>query len=83
MSDLTYTQNELFARFYPETEAGAYVWRKMAKTLEMDCVTVPNNHLESIIRQIREAGYTVEKAKSVTKADFDKIMKELGELKCQ
>lgn len=73
--DLTYSQDGMFTRFYPETEAGREAWNTMA---ENDGVAaVLNHHAKSVLRQLRKAGYSVAKAKPVTEADMDAILAEL------
>jgi hypothetical protein len=74
MTDLTYTQSSLFTRFYPETPEGEYVWRELAKN--NGAASFLNSQAESIISQIRNAGYTVSKGLKC-KISIDEILAEL------
>ena len=76
--DLTYTQDGLFTRFYPETPQGIEAWNHMANH------PAGHTHLNAIapqvIKQLRQAGYTVQKKrtpKRCTKADIDHLFGQL------
>jgi len=75
MTDLTYTQNGMFTRFYPETKGGEMVWNEMAAQMG-GVAAVLNIHAQSVIKQIRDAGYKVSKAKK-TNLRIDDILAEL------
>lgn len=68
--DITYTQDGIWTRFFPETDAGRPVWDEMQ---EDGVAAVLNNHAENVIKQIRSAGYRIAKAKKVTDADMEEI----------
>lgn len=74
MTDLEYTKGKMFTRFMPNTPAGETVWRELAKNDGVAAVL--NFEADSVLRQIRSAGYTVKKA---GKPDMtvDEILKEL------
>ena len=76
MSDLTYTQDGMFTRFYPETKAGETAWRQAADQLG-GVFAVLNPQAQGTIEQLRQAGYKVSKAKKVT-GSIDDILQELG-----
>ena len=64
MTDLTYSQNEMFTKFFPVTVAGEAAWRTMAQADKDGVAAVLNQHAKSVIAQLRRAGYSVAKAKS-------------------
>lgn len=76
MKDLTYTNDGMFTRFYPNTPAGESAWRIMAEknggTAAFLNVVVP-----SVLYQLKAAGYTVGKEKK-SKESIDDILAELG-----
>lgn len=74
MTDLEYTQTGAFTRFYPNTPAGRLVWNELAKNDGVAAVL--NFQADSVLRQIRSAGYTVKKAAKV-KMTNEEILKEL------
>lgn len=72
MLDLTYRKTGLFVRFIPNTSAGETAWREMAKQ-NGGVATVFSIHADSVIKQLRDAGYSVgvaPKAKPLTDADY-------------
>ncbi len=74
-TDLTYRRDEMFTRFYANTEAGADAWNQMAK--EMDGVAaVLNFEARRVIAQLRRAGYTVGKEPK-SKQTIEEILAEL------
>lgn len=75
MADLEYTQYGMFTRFFPNTPAGEAVWREMAK--QDGVAAVMNFEAKKVIRQIRNAGYSVSKAKKPDMS-IDEILAELG-----
>lgn len=75
MTDLTYTNDGLFTRFYPETDEGENAWREMA--LEDGVAAVMSVHAKAVIAQLRAAGYVVRKAKPCAMS-VDDILAELG-----
>lgn len=75
MKDLSYINTGMFTRFIPNTPAGEDAWRVMA--LEDGCVAVLTMHLDSVLRQLRKAGYSVGKDVPVRISD-DELLTELG-----
>lgn len=78
LTDLTYTSDSLFTRFFPITKAGEDAWREMAK--EDGNAAILNHHAQSAISQLRAAGYSVSKAKKpapVTDAEIDELLSAL------
>lgn len=73
--DLIYVKDDLFTRFYPETEAGRLAWDTMLETT--GSYAVLNHHAPMVIAQLRRAGYRVHKAKRVTETT-DELLAELG-----
>ena len=76
MTDLTYTTDKMFTSFIANTDDGIEAWKEMA--FRMDGVAkVLNCHAQDTIRQLKEAGYTVSKAKKVTKKEMNDIFAEM------
>jgi predicted Fe-Mo cluster-binding NifX family protein len=78
MADLTYSQDNIWTRFYPETEAGKEAWDAMHNQGSVNA-TVLNSHAPSVIYQLKKAGFKVSKAKPC-KLTMDDILKELETL---
>jgi hypothetical protein len=74
-SDLTYKQTGLFVRFYPETHAGGVAWAEMASI--GDAGVIYACHLDSTLKQLRDAGYRVTKSRSAKKVDDEALFAEL------
>lgn len=77
-SDLTYITTGLFTRFIPHTKAGEDAWREMASH---NATSVLSIHKASVLAQLREAGYSVKKARKpakVTASEIDNLLAELG-----
>jgi hypothetical protein len=74
-SDLAYTITGLFARFCPETADGQKAWAEMAKVCEGGVIYTC--HLESTIKQLRDAGYRVTKSRPAKKVDDEALFAEL------
>ena len=76
--DITYKQDGMFTRFFPESTAGEAVWNEMASKMD-GVAAVLNFEAKAIIAQIRAAGYKVAKAKPV-KLDMadDELLAALG-----
>ena len=72
MTDLTYTTDGLFTRFYPETEAGKKAWTAMHQQ-GSEYGVILTAHASNVLYQLRKAGYKVSKAKPVkwTQKDED------------
>ena len=80
MADLTYTQNSIWTKFIATSKEGESVWREIEKQSGNGVAAVLNIHAKQVIKQIRDAGYTVTKSKPVTKKELNKIFDELDEL---
>lgn len=76
MTDLTYRDDGLFTRFFPETNEGEKVWNEMAEQYG-GVAAVLSIQAKSVIAQIRRAGYSVAKAKKCTQS-VDDILAELS-----
>ena len=76
MTDLAYTQDGMFTRFVPQTDAGESVWRQMYE--QHGSSAVLNHEASRVMAQIRKAGYSVSKAKPVKAGEIDAILAELG-----
>ena len=77
MSDLNYKQNGFFTWFLPNTKEGEEAYNEIHKVTGDGFIR--NDHLKSILKQLRDAGYKVTKAK-VTKAKKEKVMAEIDSL---
>ena len=75
MADMEYIKNDMFTRFVPASDAGEIAWRQMFE--QHGDPVVLNIHAQSVIGQLRRAGYSVTKAKPVTDAELDAIFEEL------
>jgi hypothetical protein len=75
MTDITYINDGMFTKFFPETPAGETIWRTIAEK-EGGNAVVFTMHAKNVIAQIRRAGYKVAKAKPV-KSDVNAILAEL------
>lgn len=73
MTDLVYLSQGLFTAFVPESKAGEYAWREMAKHTD-GTGKVFTTHLGSTLKQLRDAGYVVRKAKNVSRETLDDIL---------
>lgn len=76
--DLEYITTGLFTRFIANTPEGENAWRVMAQ--ETGNAAVLSIHAKNVICQLRNAGYSVAKAKKApawTSAD-DQLLAELG-----
>ena len=80
MTDLVYTQNEMWTKFIPTSDDGETIWREIEKQSNDGVAAVLNIHAKAVIKQIRDAGYTVKKQKPVTKKEMNKMFDELDEL---
>lgn len=69
--DLTYTQDSLFTRFFPESKIGESAWNEIAK-YHGGVANIPNNQSKSTISQLRRAGYVVVKATKVANEIFQR-----------
>ena len=82
MTDLTYTQNEFWTRFIPHTDAGIDAFRVIANAdKDGECVVL-NMHKDAVLKQMRNAGLVVKKAKKPTRTEYnamldDEILNEL------
>lgn len=61
-ADLTYSNDGMFTRFYPETPAGEEAWRTMAQG---GAAAFLPFQIPGILSQLRAAGYKVSKARVV------------------
>lgn len=74
--DLTYSHDGIFAVFYPETPFGEIAWKAMAAD-DAGGAKVLALHAESVLRDLRAAGYVVRRAKPVGMTD-DQLLLELA-----
>lgn len=78
--DLTYSTDDMWTRFYPETDAGADAWRVMADADPQGVVAFLPLQVPSVLAQLRKAGLRVRKAKSrspLSTEDLDVMLAEL------
>jgi hypothetical protein len=71
VSDLDYSEQGLFTSFFPNTLEGENVWRSIPQG---KILTV---QLPSVLAQLRKAGYSVVKAKKITKKQEKEIYTEM------
>lgn len=72
--DLEYFTTGLFTRFMPNTKAGEVAWTDMH--WQNNGAAILTIHAANVIKQLRDAGYTVAKAKKPTQS-IDHILAEL------
>ena len=77
MSDLIYTQNGFFTRFVPNTKEGEEAYNEIYRITGDGAVR--NDHLKTTLKQLRDAGYKVSKAK-VSKSKKEKVIAEIDDL---
>jgi len=76
MADISYrVVDDMFTAFYPNSTAGEEAWRVIAAQNE-GTGKVLTGHVESTIRQLRNAGYTVAEAISLDISE-DELMAAL------
>jgi hypothetical protein len=78
MPDLYYSTNGYWTRFIPASDAGDDAWRVMAMQTGGEDAVFPPDHVKPVIRQLRKAGYTVEKIKPEKPGEIDEILAELN-----
>lgn len=77
-TDLTYSQSDdMFTAFYPNTKAGEDAWKTIAQDTD-GTGKVLNQHVGSVVQQLRDAGYTVEKMPAVSDNEVDALAAELA-----
>lgn len=76
--DLTYITSGLFTRFVPNSSEGEEAWRVMREA--NGNAVVLSIHSETVIGQLRRAGYSVAKAKKAPAwtSEDDQLLAELG-----
>lgn len=80
MTDLTYTTDDMFTRFYPETKAWEEAWQVLAEQTE-GSGAVFNFQSKSTIAQLRKAGYSASRRMSseeMSSEEIDTLLAELG-----
>jgi len=79
--DLTYRDDGLFVSFFPNTPDGERAWKIMNATPGAEGGRVLKIHAESTFVQLRMAGYTARKDKSVpvTHEEINSLLQELTE----
>jgi len=82
-TDLTCLTQGLFTTFFPNTKAGEEAWREIALKTE-GTGKIFTIHLKDTLRQLKAAGLSVKKEKTLTKEEqqkeLKKIFEEMGEL---
>lgn len=80
-ADLTYsTPDGIWTRFYPETDAGIDAWKIMADADPDGVVAFLAPQVPGVLKQLRDAGFIVRKAKPskpLTLAEIDAMLAEL------
>lgn len=76
-ADLTYFNAGMFSGFVANTPAGEGAWRELAKQSEGTAKFL-RYHMAGIIRQLRAAGYSVDKAKPIKAGEIDELLAALG-----
>lgn len=76
MTDLTYTTDDMFTRFYPETKDGEQAWKVISEQTE-GSGAVFNFQAKATIAHIRKEGYSVRKSKPTAILTGDESLAEL------
>lgn len=71
MIDLEYICNGLFVSFMPVSEAGKVAWEQMEAQRSSKVLCI---HADAVKAQLRQAGYTVRKARKVTTSADDLLL---------
>jgi hypothetical protein len=77
--DLIYTQNKFWTTFFGQSKEGKEAEQEIAKKMN-GLPKILNIHLDSTLKQLKDAGLIVGKAKKPTQKDMDKIFKEMEAL---
>lgn len=78
-ADIEYIEGGMFVTFVPNTHEGVKVWKQLAGATE-GTGKVLAMQAKQVIKDIRKAGYTVRKAKPISKKDVNKMLDEFDEL---
>jgi hypothetical protein len=76
-TDIEYKNYGFITRFYPVSDDGQKAWRLFYEQNGSDGVL--KNHADSVIKQFKNAGYTVKRAKPVRLSN-DELLKMLNEV---
>lgn len=76
-TDLEYSSSGLFTIFYPTSEAGKIPHNQMLEHPETPGAKIYTIHLKNALYQLKKAGYTVKKAKKISKKESEKILTEI------
>tara|TARA_R110002020_G_scaffold334555_2_gene549799 strand:- start:9940 stop:10197 length:258 start_codon:yes stop_codon:yes gene_type:complete len=74
-TDLTYSTSGIFTTFYPESKHGEIIYNEIIE--QNGSSKIYTIHLKNVLYQIKKAGYSVKKAKKLSKKEADKIMNEI------
>ena len=69
--DLSYASDGFWVRFYPETDAGRAAYAVMAAADPQGLVSFTSQQVPDVLRQLRQAGYKVAKARPVAGSDAE------------
>ena len=75
MIDLIYLKQGIFTAFFPQTKVGESAWIELARATE-NTGKVFTAHLPQVLKQLREAGYSVAKAKKAKPGDLEDILND-------
>lgn len=78
-ADIEYIEDGMFITFFANTTEGEHAWRQLAESTD-GTGKVFAIHAKQVMQDMRKAGYTVRKAKPISKKDTDKMLKEFDEL---
>ena len=76
-ADLTYFNAGMFSGFVANTPDGEDAWRELAKQSQGSGKFL-TQQMAGIIRQLRAAGYSVDKAKPIKAGEIDELLAALG-----
>lgn len=76
-TDLEYRTTGLFTTFLPSSKAGEVAYNEMLSHPDTPNAKIYTIHLKNMLYQLKKAGYTVKKAKKISKKESDKILTEI------
>ena len=75
--DLEYITSGLFTTFLPSSKAGEVAYNEMLSHPDTPNAKIYTIHLKNMLYQLKKAGYTVKKAKKISKKESEKILNEI------
>lgn len=77
MTDLNYITDGFYITLIPKTKDGDYIWNEIAAKFD-GVAKFPVHMKPSIFKQIKDAGYTIRKARKSRPISDDELLEALG-----